>query len=479
MKKLRRWKIVAVLAICAATAIASPAQTFTTLYSFAGTDGSNPLYVSLVQGTDGQFYGTTSNDGANNSGTAFKITPGGTLTTLYNFCVLANCFDGTTPYAGLIQGSDGNFYGTTYGGGTNYYYGTVFQLTPSGGINTLHSFDFTDGENPYVGLIQASNGTFYGTTASGGKGSGTVFSITAEGAFATVYSFCSVGDCLDGGSPYGGLIQASNGNFYGTTSGGGEGRGGGTVFELTPSGTLTTLYSFCPQSGCVDGLEPRSSLIQATDGNFYGTTVEGGTTNQGTIFKITPTGTMMQLYSFCASGICTDGSIPYAGLIQATDGNFYGTTSTGGTSGDGTIFEITAAGKLTTLHNFDIKDGDYPTGGLVQGTDGNFYGTTNKYGANFNGTVFSLAMGLAPFVTLTPNSGIVHNTIGIFGQGFTGTTSVSFNGAAAKFTVKSDAYITATVPVNATTGPVTVTTPGGKLSSNQPFHILATVSARP
>ncbi len=402
-------RVVLVLAFCTAMAMAivSPAQTFTTLYNFAGYpegDGAAP-YAGLIQATDGNLYGTTLNGGDYNSGTVFRITPQGTLTTLYSFCSQPNCTDGGEPYAGLVQATDGNFYGTTSLAGADGY-GTVFKITPSGLLTTLHSFTGypTDGAEPLAGLLQASDGSFYGTTVDGGgnnncmnnpSGCGTVFKITPGGTLTTLYSFCAQSGCPDGSGPHAGLIQATDGNFYGTTSDGGA-NNGGTVFKITPSGTLTTLYSFCAGGFfCPDGADPHAGVVQATDGNFYGTTYFGGAPFTGTVFKITPQGVLTTLHSFEG----TDGANPYAGLVQATDGNFYGTTY--GLYGASTVFKITPQGALTTLHTFDYTDGRYPAGGLVQATDGTFYGTTSNGGANGAGTVFRLDAGLAVLLSVT------------------------------------------------------------------------------
>jgi uncharacterized repeat protein (TIGR03803 family) len=253
------------------------------------TDGAYPL-AGLIQATDGNFYGTAYAGGVNGNGTAFKITPAGTLTTLYSFCSQANCGDGETPYAALVQGTDGNFYGTTYAGGSssncNGGCGTVFKITSANTLSTLHGFAGTDGSAPYAALVQAIDGNFYGTTEGGGtNGYGTVFKITPGGTLTTLYSFCSQTNCGDGAYPLAGLIQATDGNFYGTTEVGGT-NGYGTVFKITPGGTLTTLYSFCSQTNCGDGASPLAGLIQATDGNFYGTTDYGGTMGYGAIFSL-------------------------------------------------------------------------------------------------------------------------------------------------------------------------------------------------
>ena len=505
MRKLSSWRTICLACvICAVGAIGSPAQTLTTLHSFDYTDGAFPgnYGAGLVQATDGNFYGTTNTGGANLFGTIFKITPSGTLTTLYSFCAQsrprARCTDGANPIAGLVQATDGNFYGTTpYGGAEGLEGdGTVFKITPGGMLTTLHSFNGypSDGSHPYAGLVQATDGNFYGMTQNGGanlfdgSGAGTVFKITSSGKLTTLYSFCSQAGCTDGRWPSAGLVQATDGNLYGTTFFGGA-NGVGTVFKITPGGTLTTLHSF----DGVDGSSPEAGLVQATDGNFYGTTHEGGATLYGTVFKVTPGGTLTTLYSFCPEADCpdhADGYIPFAGLVQATNGNFYGTTSgVGGNviceeflpSGCGTVFEITAGGKLTTLHRFDaFADGTIPFGGLVQATNGNLYGTTTYGGVDKEecydlrggcGTVFSLAVGLGPFVETNPTSGAVGTPVMILGNNLKGSTSVTFNGTAATFTVVSSSAIKTTVPSGATTGKVKVKTPSGTLTSNVNFRV--------
>ena len=387
--------------LCAATAIASHAQTFTVLYNFAGTDGGYPR-AALVQGADGNLYGTTYYGGgyinyvycyASGCGTVFRITPQGMLTTLHIFAGP----EGSHPSAALIQGADGNFYGTTYYGGANGS-GTVFRITPGGTLTTLYSFcsqtNCTDGGYPEAGLVQGSDGNLYGTTYYGGNGfdngfsdvgCGTVFRLTAGGSLTTLYTFTGADGCY----ALGGVIQAIDGNFYGTTYSGGA-NGGGTVFKITPGGALTTIYTFCSQTNCTDGNSPKAALVQGTDGNFYGTTAGGGAYIFGTVFKITPEGTLTTLHSFDM----TDGANPGAGVIQATDGNFYGTTNSGGTYFPGTAFQITPGGTLTTLHGFggnvDIQ------AGLTQGSDGGLYGTSLNDGAYNWGTVFRLDLGLAP-----------------------------------------------------------------------------------
>ncbi|MBV9301284.1 MAG: hypothetical protein JOY62_12680 [Acidobacteriaceae bacterium] len=467
---LRTLNAALVAAFCAATATISPAQiTFKTLFRFDGTNGANPIYVYLVQGTDGELYGTTEVS-AGGGGTVFKITTGGTLTTLHEFCPAGQCTEGALPYAGLVLATNGNFYGTTSGGGANGN-GTVFEITPTGTLSTLHSFDLTDGGDPEVGLIQASNGEFYGTTSGGGSGNvGTIFEINSGGALTSLLSF----NGANGDYPDARLVQGTNGNFYGTTL---EGNAdSGTIFEITSAGTLTTLHKF---EG--EGAGPTGALIQATNGNFYGTTQAGGTYYQGTVFEITPAGKFTLLYSFCSQPNCADGSTPYGGLIQGSDGNLYGTTSAGGANGSGAVYRITTAGKLTTLYSFcsqsGCADGSSPRGGLLQATNGAFYGTTEYGGTNDAGTIFSLSVGLSPFVKTVPSSGIVGSSVIILGTNLTGASKVSFDGIAAKFTVVSSTEIKATVPTGAATGNVTVVTPGGTLTSNAIFAVTPQITS--
>src|SRR5208282_794266 len=254
------------------------------------------------------------------------------------------------PFGTLIQATDGNFYGTTayggaYGVGSGDTCGTVFKITPSGVLTTLHSFDCTDGEAPIAGLIQATDGNFYGTTSEQNNGtSGTVFKITPSGTLTTLYSFCSQSGCTDGEGPYAGLVQGTDGNFYGTTLFGGvndsciDGIGCGTIFKITPSGTLTTLYSFCSQSGCTDGAEPWVGLVQDTNGNFYGTTDVGGG-NNGAVFSLS-----VGLGPF-AKTLPTSGPVKSAVQILGTDLTGATSVSFNGTEAK---FKVASATLITT-----------------------------------------------------------------------------------------------------------------------------------
>lgn len=360
------------------------------LHFFPGrsADGEAPD-GSLIQAKDGNFYGVASRGGTYDVGAIFKLTPAGTETVLYSFDNMTA--DGEAPDGSLVQASDGNFYGETGSGGT-FGDGTVFKLTTGGTETVLYSFAVDavggreDGGDPQGGLIQASDGNFYGTTYVGGtSAAGTVFRITPTGTETVLYSFA--GGTTDGSTPQGSLIQASDGNFYGTTVSGGA-NNVGTVFKITPDGTETVLYSFA--GGITDGANPESNLVQASDGNFYGTTYLGGASNMGTVFKITPDGTETALYSF--AGGTTDGANPQGSLIQAGDGNFYGTATNGGPSNMGVVFEITPGGTETMVYSFagGTTDGANPVGSLIQTSDGNFYGTTVYGGPGGYGEVFAL-----------------------------------------------------------------------------------------
>jgi uncharacterized repeat protein (TIGR03803 family) len=483
--------ILIVAGICSITATPASAQSFTSLYSFCSQahcpDGNGPNGW-LVQGLDGNLYGTTLVGGANGYGTVFRITPAGTLTTLHTF----NDTDGNGPSA-LIRATDGNFYGTTSsGGGTNCsrgsnLCGTVFKITPAGVLTTLYDFcsqpNCTDGFFPSAALIQGLDGNLYGTTQDGGAagqcetlGCGTIFKITLTGTLTTLYTFCPHGNCTDpsdGGNPNAPLVQGPDGTFYGTTGTGGGGSGCifgcGTAFKLS-GGTLTTLYAFNSMQGT------PGQITQALDGNLYGVTT-------GALFKITPGGFLTIIHNF----VFTDGYTP-VGLLQATDNNFYGTAEQGGNNncilGCGTIFKTNSSGTLTTLHAFSGADGSIPMGGLVQGTDGNFYGTTSKGGTSTNcqggcGTVFKLGTGLTPFVETQPSVGTFGSQVNILGSNLTGATGVSFNGTAAPFKVVSPSQILASVPTGGTTGTVQVTLPGTGLSSSGDFQIVAPLQLIP
>jgi len=475
--------VLAVSMLWAAMSVTSPAQTLTALADFTGRNGGGPL-GPLVQGADGNFYGTGSFGGTNcapvGCGTVFRMTPAGAMTVLYNFCSLPACTDGSYPYSGLIQATDGNFYGTTWQGGANGQYGTVFKITQTGRLTTLYSFckqaSCSDGELPQAPLVQGSDGNLYGTTTLGGqvcRACGTVFKITLKGVFTSLHSFDGISD---GSFPKGGLMQAPNGLFYGTTANGGPVYDG-TVFSMTPAGKLTTLHTF----DGYDGGNPWGTLVLGPDGALYGTTVGG----YGTVFKMTLTNQFTSIYNFCSLPQCEDGINPESGLTLGTDGNFYGTLNGATVSGMGSVFQITASGILTTVYQFCptgypvCPQGATPVANPIQATNGKFYGATtlggdlscSSYGDGC-GIVFSLDTGLGPFVSFVRNSAKVGQNFGILGYNIRGTTAVMLNGTPVSFAVRSNTLITATVPAGANSGFVTVSTPGGMLTSNVAFNVV-------
>jgi len=446
---------------CIAAAATLSAQTYTTLADLSGNDGLP--HGSLIQGRDGNFYGV-SFDGA-----VFRITPGGEIADSLIF---------GSP-SGILQATDGNLYGTTNSGGDNFV-GDVFKLGQSGSY-VLYSFTGgSDGYAPEAALVQGKDGGFYGTTSAGANGYGTIFKITPAGILTTRHAF----NYSDGAYPVGQLLQGSDGKFYGTTAYGGNLdcvvseilNGCGVVFKVDSAGNFQVLHEFNSN----DGAAPYAGLVQALDGNFYGTTSLGGdpACQCGTVFRISPAGKLSTLYQFHND----DGAYPLGPLIQATDGAFYGTTFGTGilncTSDNscGTVFKLTGKDKLTTLHSFCLQqgcpDGVWPHGGLLQSTNGLIYGTASEGGGPCDcGTVFSLDVNLKPFVTFVNASGKVGTPVGILGQGFTGASAVSFNGTAANFKVVSDTFLKTAVPPGASSGPVTVSTPSGTLTSNIPFRV--------
>ena len=422
MKACSTWKAVIILVVMfTAFAVTSSAQTLTTIYAFClqypCTDGASPA-GTLVQGHDGNFYGTLSDVGFSGQGTVYKLTPSGTFTNLHSFTGLT---DGGVPRSGLIQASDGNFYGDTEGGGTC---GVAYRVTASGTLTPLHEFagGAGDGCEPFGPLVQASDGNFYGTTYLGGGsttcqyGCGTVFKMTAAGTVTILHDFCTQSGCADGYNPTAGLIQGSDGNLYGETLFGGP-NGYGAIFKISPSGGFTVLASF----NNADGSQPSGGLVQGSDGNFYGTTSQGGTAGgqAGTVFKMTPSGTLTTLHNFCSLSLCADGAASGAGLLQASDGNFYGTTSGGGAHGYGTVFAITSDGSFSSLYSFcsqggtSCTDGSYPYSGLIQASDGKLYGVTSQGGGpNLGGTAFSLTTNEDTLTVTLVGDGTVTSTDG-------------------------------------------------------------------
>ena len=362
----------------------SQAQTLTVLHNFSSTgpDGQLPL-AGLVL-ANGNFYGTTEQGGSRaGTGTVFQLDAKGHETVLYAFTGTGGSF----PSAGLVRDAEGNLYGTTTEGG-QFNLGTVFKLDSSGVETVLHHFEGgTDGSIPFAGLILDAAGNLYGETNAGGDATcncGTVFEIGADGAESVLYRFTGG---TDGSVPVtGNLIRDSAGNLLGTTADGGA-SGQGAVFKIHPDGTETTLYSFTGKS---DGGSPYSNLIRDGKGNLYGTTSGGGTFRFGTVFKIDSRGNETVLHNFAGG---SDGESPMAGLVLDSKGNLYGTTIAGGVVGKygyGTVFEISQNGTETVLHAFNRLDGASPAVGLIIDGKGNLYGTTSSGGVQGRGTVFKV-----------------------------------------------------------------------------------------
>jgi len=376
------------------------AGAFTPVMSFVGgRDGSNPE-APLVQGPNGNFYGTTYQGGAAGDGVVFEVTTNGTFTTLYSF---TNGLDGGFPASCLTLGTDGNFYGESFAGGAGHS-GVTFKVAPEGTVTVLHTFTGeADGSGPVGGLVQGTNGIFYGTTYNDGYEFGqpeyivgTVFEMGTEGIAAPLYKFTNG---YDGGNPRGGLALGTDGNLYGTATSGGSPFGtglplhpptnAGTIFKVTPDGVLTPLHAF---TNNLDGELPVCKLVQWTGGNFYGTAPKGGAHGYGTVFMMTPAGSFTRLYSF-TNGI--DGAAPNAGLVEGPAGYLFGTAASGGAYGMGTIFEINSNGGFTALYSFTgTNNGSSPVAPLVLGSDGNLYGTTSFGGVAGCGTAFKLVLTL-------------------------------------------------------------------------------------
>jgi uncharacterized repeat protein (TIGR03803 family) len=373
--------------VAAVKAAAPQSFSETVLYNFTGGPAGQDPYDGVLRDANGNLYGTTWGGGTNTYGVVYKVDSSGTETVLHSF--IGGASDGAYPNASVLRDTAGNLYGTTsYGGSLTCNCGVVFEISPKGKETVLHVFSGTDGEVPYAGLIRDGAGNLYGTAAYGGTyGAGVVFKLDSSGNETILHTF-SYGT-TDGAFPYGTLIRDAAGNLYGTTENGGSG-GGGIVFKLDPSGNETVLHNFA--GGASDGATPRSALIRDAAGNLYGTTQLGGRANFGTIFRLDPTGHFTLLHSFAGA----DGSLPYAGLTRDSAGNLYGTTYQGGdfscaAYGCGVIFQVNHSGQFSVIHTFTgFTDGAYPEAGLTVDSAGNLYGTTSWGGSSYSGTVFEL-----------------------------------------------------------------------------------------
>ncbi len=450
--------VLATAALTFTLAVCAQAQTVTFLHAFR----NGVTATSLVQATDGNFYGAVNAYGV---GQIFRMTPTGKVTTIHNFCSLSDCVSSGS----LTLGSDGYLYGVTGSRDSGSAAGTFYKMTVDGRVTALYTFCSDPGCPDAVtvySVTEASDGNFYGVSAFGGaSGQGTIFRISPTGEFKLLYTFCSLANCADGAQAFTPLIQGSDGNLYGATEFGGANQSG-VIYRLTLDGSYTVLHNFCSSSGsgCADGTFP-TYLAQDADGNLFGTTYENGRYGGGTIFELTATGRFSVLHNFDF----VDGDGSDSGLVLANDGNFYGSTELGGVHAIGTLFEITPAGAFSSLYSFGNLSW-VPAGRLLQGTDGKIYGFTTGNLASAS-TIFSLDHGLSPLVETVPAAGTVGKRVLILGNNLTGTSSVTFNGVPAEFTVEKDSFIRATVPAGATTGIVSVVTPSGTLNSNPQFVV--------
>ena len=379
----------AVILVTSVRVTVAHAQTVTVLHNFGDVAGASygPQFGPIAQGRDGNLYAATSYGGSTNCGTLFKITPTGTLTVLSNLGGNAGC----NPVGGLTLGRGGNFYGTTAFGGSGGA-GTMFQITPNGKLAVLHSFaNDTNGSEPLAVPIQGADGNLYGTTYGAFNPTpGTIYKLTPHQQLTTLYQFRNGHDGTEPDAP---LLQATDGSFYGIAS--------ISAFKISPAGAFTILGPL-PGYGYSD-----APMIQTTNGNIYGVAKTGGTYGNGSVFEITRTGKTTVLYSFNPE---TDGWSPIAGLVQATDGNFYGTTQYGGVLDDGLIYRLTPTGDFSVLYDFDGATGEHPTTTLVQHTNGILYGETYAGGAHGAGVFYRLDIGAAPFVRLVTTFGKVGRT---------------------------------------------------------------------
>src|SRR5713101_18092 len=415
-------------------------QTYSVVHYFTGAPSTRYAYGAVAQGRDGDMYGASQFGGTSDNGSVYKMTPSGAVTVLYSFSSYDGCFDG------LTLGSDGNFYGACQQGGTSND-GFVYKITPSGTLTVLHNFTGSSGDGavPAGPPMQATDGNFYGTTYMGGTNNlGTVYKMTPAGTLTTLHSFTSEANV---NYPTGPLFQGSDGNLYGTSYASGSALppppNNGAVYKITTVGKITVLHTFAASPS--DGQNPLYGVIQATDGNFYGVTQQGGANNVGTVYKMTAAGKVTLLHSFATADF---GYLPEQGLVQTADGNFYGAASScygPGCYDAGSIFKITPTGTFSVPHDFDGTNGFNPSSPLLAHTNGILYGVTQQGGTGNDSVFYSLNIGAKPFLRLALTSGKAGTLVGMFGQGFDNTSVVKFGGVAAtSITLTGSTYTVAT-----------------------------------
>jgi uncharacterized repeat protein (TIGR03803 family) len=440
------------------------AQTFSSVYSFnCSTDGcDNQQPISLTQGRDGNLYGQSLSQGPNGDGTVWKITPSGTFSPVWDF-VYSNT---TNAVGGVTLALDGNFYGTDGFGGTNGV-GYVFKLTPAGVLTILYSFDnSTDGGYDASPLTLGLDGNLYGSDWYNCY----IFKITVT---TGKFSIVKTNTCPPTSNA--GFVLGSSGLFYGATTGGGA-NGYGEIFSMTTAAKITTLHSFSPTDG--NGINPYGIPVQASDGNFYGTTLATSSSGgNGVIYQMTPSGTYKVLHTLASNG--SEGCNMYAGLLSASDGNLYGTANNCGPNGDGTLFQITRTGTFTVIHAFDTTDGNNPWVPPAQLTNGTLYSVVNGGTTSGSGGVYKLtSASFAPFIIVQNYSAHSGQSINILGSALKGATAVNFGSIpATSFKVSSANYMTAVVPPTAITSVVSVTTPSGTFSARGNLKVVPTVSS--
>jgi len=444
-----------------------PAQ----VYAF-GTNPGDPAWAlpssTMTQGTDGNLYGTTPQGGSDNYGTIFKVTPDGTLTVVHNFLFDNGPF---SCYNGVVLANDGNLYGTCYGVADsqgNITPGDIYKITPAGVFTDLHDFSLNGVEGFHcTGIIQGLDGNFYGTTELGAtNGSGAFFKMSPSGVVSVLHVFTTA-EAAYISAP---LIQASDGNFYITSVQGGTNLVG-TVLRITPAGSVTVLHNFAT----TDGAYPSAGLLQAKDGSLYGTTLQGASNNLGGVYRIAPNGVFTLVHSF--TQLEADGV--YVALTQGTDGYFYGVSEFGGATDQGTVFSMDSSGNLLSW-DFGTNPSVFsrPISAIVQHTNGSYFANTEYGGAADFGTIYGFSFAEPAFCRLQPATARVGVKIGILGQGFSTASVVKFGGVrATAISLSGTTFITATVPPGAKTGNVTVTTGSTTLTSNQAFKVKPVISS--
>jgi len=449
------------------------------LHNFVWTsDGCCALNPdSLAEGLDGNLYGTLPSQ-LGGYGTVVSYSPKlDIFSTIHNF----QGIDGSSPQSGLNLGADGNLYGATEwgGAGTTTGYGTVFKVGSSG-VTDLHTFNNgTGGAYPWAAPVQTVDGTLFGVTYNGST-PGTAYSISPSGVFTTIANLPSKTQAP--------LIVGTDGNLYGTTPYGGTANRG-TIFKMTPSGAITILHSFDPSTLPNNGTDhdggiPIGPILQATDGNFYGVTTWGGNNDQGVVYQLTSGGAYKVLHTFKNSTQSTpavlEGANPTSGLADGGDGYLYGVSPSGGANGYGTLYRLTVTGtSFGVYHNFDKQTGGSPYSTLFLHTNGILYGVTSTGGTpdQTKGVLYELFGLTKPYAAIVgATAGHYGSKVGILGQGFTKATAVQFG--ASLYTAKgtglqivSDTYIIATVPKGAASGKITVEMPNGNLISHQSYIV--------